>query len=136
MPFCPNCANELEASESEESCNTCGAFFGAGSTLKPTENQLFKPSVRKIEPLTTEGKIVKGVIATPLLLIGAFFLFVAINMGSNGSWAVIPAVICLGAGVAIGITRGKAAKIISVIAGIFVLLVLWGLVQIIGYAIR
>ena len=120
--YCPNCANALEALD-KDSCGFCGAYFGSGSTLKPLTSQPFTPHEAHKDPQLTKGeKYFKGIVAVPLLLVGLIFLTFSFYVGE-----FVVAVIALPfliSGIFVVATRGSAAKIVSILAGLFLLLLL------------
>lgn len=128
--YCPNCANALEALD-KDSCSFCGAYFGPGSTLKPLANQPFTPHKAHIDPQLTKGeKYFKGIVAVPLLLVGLIFLTLSFYVGWLGfSFVALPFLI---SGIFVVTTRGSAAKIVSILAGLFLLFLLLLVLQIIA----
>ena len=135
MPYCPNCAAELTEPECKASCNACGAIFGPGSSWAPTATRLSQPPAVGAKS-STGVRVVKAVVAVPLLLIGTCLLVLSSVMGSNGGeLAAVPAVFCVLVGLGIIVSRSKAALLVSVSVGALLVLLLWGGLKIIGAAI-
>ena len=129
MVYCPNCANAIDVSIGEESCRYCGAYFGLGSSLKPTQQQPFVPVSHELPRLTVDEKIAKGIVGVPLFLVGMFLLLLTFRVGS---FLVPVAILFLAVSAFIMISRNRVGKIISMIAGVLLLMFCWLVLRLIG----
>jgi len=134
MPFCPNCAAELNPGEQESACSNCGALFGAGSAWKPMVAPLAQPPA-KGERSSTGVKVIKFIAAVPLLLSGCILFIFAAVMDQASAFAAVPAIICFLAAAGIAVSRSAASIFIAIFIGAIIIGLLWGAFELIGAGI-
>ena len=133
MPYCPNCSADV--GEAAISCPKCSASFSGNAAWKPTATPLAHPPAAGSES-SAGTRVVKGLFAIPLILIGVVLLVLAGAMGSNGgALAGVPAVLCLLVAAGIAVSRSSTGLTVSLILGALLLLLLWGVLHMVGAAI-
>ena len=142
MPFCPNCSADLKSSP-VFLCWNCEATFVAADGWKPTDAPVgtfraFKrpaPAASEAAEAVTEPqkdisllqKIVRGIVALPLLLAGLLLLYTSTSQ--LGSITGIPGALCVASAFGIFFSRSAGATAAwGILAGLLSLLIYGGLV--------
>jgi hypothetical protein len=134
MAFCPNCSAEL-VSPQVLACENCEASFAHADGWRPTAEPTgtFVPWARKsprlpiVEvkgvPQSLESKVWRWILATPLLLVGAFiFRHVPLMDADTLGLVLLFALLFTGTALFVLLSRPGVATGISVFLGVALLL--------------
>lgn len=150
MPYCSACSAEVP--EDAAACPRCRTIFGSSpasqprATLPPPAAKVAE-AVEAADDAAADGPkraagpdksqiVLRSLVTAPLLIAGVVLLLVAARLGDNGGLLLaMPGGLCLYSAITIARAKNTRSLTHSMIVGILLLLLLWGLIQIIGAAI-